>query len=50
MPVIGVRLEEDWSNKVRDEEVFCPLYGHTAPAEQWFTKEQVEASQTIARR
>ena len=23
--------EDDWREKVRDEEVFCPFCGHTAP-------------------
>jgi uncharacterized Zn finger protein (UPF0148 family) len=33
---------EDWRNKVRDEEVFCPFCGHSADAQKWFTTEQVE--------
>jgi len=35
---------EDWTNIVRTEEVFCPFCGHTAPADQWHTQEQVEAA------
>lgn len=31
---------EDWKNICRDEEVFCPLCRHAAPAKSWFTKEQ----------
>lgn len=34
--------EEDWRDKVRDEEVFCPFCGHAAPARNWATREQVE--------
>jgi len=33
---------DDWKNKVRDEEVFCPVCGHTAPSDHWLTKEQLE--------
>lgn len=36
-------LEEDWwSDKVRDEEVFCPFCRHSADAQKWFTQDQVE--------
>lgn len=35
---------EDWSNLFKDEAVWCPLCRHQAPAEQWFTKAQVEHS------
>ncbi|WP_039018246.1 hypothetical protein [Halocynthiibacter namhaensis] len=40
--------EEDWKNIVRDEEVFCPSCGHTAPAQSWFTKEQIDAAKEYA--
>jgi uncharacterized Zn finger protein (UPF0148 family) len=33
---------EDWSEKFKDESVFCPLCGHNAPADQFWTTEQVE--------
>lgn len=33
---------DDWRDKVRDEEVFCPLCGHAALSKSWFTHEQVE--------
>lgn len=39
---------EDWSNIVRDEEVFCPSCGHTAPARSWYTKVQIEAARDYA--
>jgi len=34
--------EDDWRDKVRDEEVFCPFCGHVAPSDSWLTKEQLE--------
>jgi uncharacterized Zn finger protein (UPF0148 family) len=34
--------EEDWRDKVRDEEVFCPFCRHTADSKKWFTQEQVD--------
>jgi len=40
--------EEDWGNIVRDEEVFCPSCGHTAPAKSWYTTEQKEAAKEYA--
>ena len=30
-------LEADWLSKVDDEEVFCPFYCHSAPANEWNT-------------
>jgi uncharacterized Zn finger protein (UPF0148 family) len=33
---------DDWRDIVRDEEAFCPLCGHAAPAKSWFTTEQAE--------
>ena len=41
-------LMEDWKNKVSDEQVYCPMCGYTAPADKWFTHEQVEAIEKIA--
>ena len=32
---------EDWTEKVRDEEVFCPVCGHTSTSDKWLTTEQV---------
>lgn len=35
-------LGDDWAQKVRDEEVFCPSCGHTAESGSWLTQKQVE--------
>ena len=32
----------DWKDKVRDEQVFCPFCGHTAEATEWNTEQQKE--------
>ncbi|MCJ2044469.1 hypothetical protein MKK58_07975 [Methylobacterium sp. J-078] len=40
--------EQDWSDIVRDEEVFCPSCGHAAPAQDWLTTEQVEWAKQAA--
>ena len=34
--------EEDWRDKVREEEVFCAFCGHTAESGEWFTEDQIE--------
>ncbi len=39
---------DDWTNIVRDEEVFCPSCRHTAPAKSWFTRTQAEAAKEYA--
>ncbi|ESW59524.1 MAG: hypothetical protein Q27BPR15_17035 [Rhodobacter sp. CACIA14H1] len=39
---------DDWSNIVRDEEVFCPSCGHVAPTESWYPRAQVEAARDYA--
>ena len=33
--------KEDWLNLFRDEEVFCPQCGHSAPADHWQTQAQL---------
>ena len=33
--------EDDWREKVRDEEVFCAFCGHAAPSDKWWTQEQI---------
>jgi len=33
---------EDWSEIFKDEAVWCPQCRHEAPADQWFTIEQIE--------
>jgi hypothetical protein len=40
--------EDDWRDKVRDEQVFCPFCGHGAEAGQWFTQEQIEHGKQAA--
>lgn len=40
--------DDDWSNIVRDEEVFCPSCGHAAPATSWYTRAQVQAARDYA--
>ena len=35
-------LVDDWKSKVRDEEVFCPVCGHTAISDERFTEAQAE--------
>ena len=40
--------EEDWRDKVRNEEVFCPFCGHIAPATDWYTTEQIEWAKQAA--
>lgn len=39
---------EDWKNIVRDEAVWCPMCGHEAPADQWYTIAQVEHAKSEA--
>jgi hypothetical protein len=47
--LFGFKLhQEDWRDKVRDEEVFCPFCGHAAPASSWATREQVESLKSAA--
>lgn len=41
-------LEDDWRDKVRNEEMFCPFCRHAAPADKWYTTEQVEAAKKAA--
>ena len=40
--------EDDWSDKVRDEEVFCPFCGYTADSNAWQTQEQHEHAERVA--
>jgi hypothetical protein len=40
--------EQDWREKVRDEEVFCPFCGHTAESSKWWTQEQIEHAKSAA--
>ena len=34
--------EEDWKNIFKDEAVYCPMCGHNAPADSFWTTEQLE--------
>lgn len=40
--------EDDWRDKVRDEEVFCPFCRHAADSKKWFTQEQVDHAKQAA--
>jgi len=40
--------EDDWREKVRDEEVFCPFCRHSADSKKWFTQDQVEHAKQAA--
>ena len=39
---------QDWKDKVRDEEMFCPFCRHAAPADKWYTTEQVKVLEKAA--
>lgn len=39
---------DDWTNIVRDDEVFCPSCRHAAPAKSWFTIAQIDAAKKYA--
>lgn len=39
---------EDWSDKFKDESVYCPMCGHNAPADSFWTTEQVKKGQDQA--
>lgn len=41
-------LSEDWKEKVRDEEVFCPNCGHTANSGSWWTQQQIAHAREAA--
>lgn len=41
-------LSEDWKEKVKDEQVFCPICRFEAPATEWNTEEQIEYAKQIA--
>jgi Zn finger protein HypA/HybF involved in hydrogenase expression len=40
--------QDDWGNLCRDKAVWCPMCGHEAPADQWFTAEQNEHAKSEA--
>lgn len=39
---------EDWANLFSDEAVYCPFCGHSAPANSWWTTEQINQAQKQA--
>ena len=41
-------LSEDWKDKVRVEEVFCPFCGHAADADKWWTQDQIGHAEQVA--
>lgn len=43
-------LAVDWEEKVRDEEVFCPICGHATKSEEWTTQEQLEHAEQVGMR
>ena len=43
-------LFDDWRDKVRDEEVFCPFCRHAADSGEWNTEAQQEYIQQAANR
>ena len=40
--------EDDWRDKVRDEEVFCAFCGHAASSDEWSTQEQITHARAAA--
>jgi uncharacterized Zn finger protein (UPF0148 family) len=40
--------QDDWSNICKDEAIWCPFCRHQAPAENWYTIEQVEQGKSEA--
>jgi hypothetical protein len=38
---------DDWREKVRDDEVFCPFCGHSA-SDKWWTQEQIAHAKEAA--
>ena len=40
--------ENDWRDKVRNEEVFCPFCGHTAASKSWWTQQQLKHAEKAA--
>ena len=41
-------LMSDWEEKVSNDEVHCPLCGHVARADQWWTQDQLDKIHEIA--
>ena len=39
---------QDWSDKVSDDEVHCPMCGHIDTSDRWWTQAQLDAAREIA--
>lgn len=39
---------QDWSDKVSDDEVHCPMCGHIDTSDKWWTQAQLDAAREIA--
>ncbi len=39
---------DDWASLFQDEAVFCPRCGHSAPADHWWTSEQLSHAKKVA--
>lgn len=39
---------DDWNNLFSDEAVYCPFCGHDAPAQSWWTTEQISQAKEQA--
>lgn len=39
--------DSDWSELFKNEAVYCPRCGHSAPSNSWFTTEQVEHAREV---
>ena len=39
--------EDDWRDKVRDEEVFCPFCRHAAESDSWWTQDQIKHAERV---
>lgn len=40
--------EDDWRDRIRDEEVFCPFCGHAAGSGSWWTQQQLKHAEDAA--
>jgi hypothetical protein len=40
--------EDDWRDRVRDEQAFCPFCGHAAESAKWLTQEQLAHAKQAA--
>lgn len=40
---------QDWKEKISDDCVYCPRCGHTAKSTEWWTEQQLEGMQNLAK-